>query len=123
MAGSTIWMALFFLLLSPAGSHSQGVTIVEIGDIKIVRSLSAIVTNVNEFPMEGVLVEEMSPGWKTCLRTTKTDSKGSFMLAPVKARDIYYIQLTYKTFNPLRVRMRIDPKHGTDVRLKMTPST
>ena len=53
MAGSTIWMALFFLLLSPAGSHSQGVTIVEIGDIKIVRSLSAIVTNVNEFPMEG----------------------------------------------------------------------
>ena len=123
MTGITIWMALFFLLLGPARSHLQGVTIVEIGDIQTARSLSAIVTDVGEFPMEGVLVEEMTPGWKTCLRTTKTDSKGRFALVRVKARDVYYFQLTYKNFNALQVRMRIDPKRGTDIRLKMTPST
>ena len=123
MSGITFWAALLFLLVNPTGSHPQGVTIVEIGDIQTARSLSATVTDVQEFPIEGVLVEEMSPGWKTSLRTTKTDSEGRFTLAPVRARDVYYLQLTYKTFNTLRVRMRIDAKRGTDVRLKMTPST
>ena len=123
MSGITFWAALLFLLLNPAGSHLQGVHIVEIRDIQTARSLSALVTDVREFPLEGVLAEEMTPGWKACLRTTKTDSKGKFTLAPAKARDVYYLQLTYKNFNSLQFRMRIDAKRGTDVRLKMTPST
>jgi hypothetical protein len=65
----------------------------------------------------------MTPEWNTSLRTTKTDSKGRFTLASVTTRDVYYLQLACKAFNPLRVRMRIDPKRGTDVRLKLTPST
>jgi hypothetical protein len=58
MSGIAFWAALLFLVLNPAGSHLQGVTIVEIGDIQTARSLSATVTDVQEFPMEEVLVEE-----------------------------------------------------------------
>jgi hypothetical protein len=37
----------------------------------------------------------------------------------VKGRDIYWLQVSPTGFNPLRVQLRLDGEHGTDLKLKL----
>ncbi len=112
-----------FLFLVPACVRAQGVSVIEYQNVQLARSLAAVVHDPADFPMPGVLVEEFTSDWKESLRSTNTDAAGGFTFAPVKGRAVYYLQLTMKGFNPLRVRVKVDPKRGKDLRVKMVLST
>jgi hypothetical protein len=118
-----VWLIAGFLFFAPAYLHAQGVITVEIQNVQLVRSLAGVVHDPADSPMASVLVEERSPDWKEPLRSTKTDAAGKFALAPIKGRGLYYLQLTMKGFNPLRVRVRVDPKRGKELRVSMEFST
>jgi hypothetical protein len=71
-----------FLLSVPL--HAQGVNTVEVGNVQLARSLTAVVHDSGGTPMAGVLVEELSSDWKESLRSTKTDVADVFYLRPRK---------------------------------------
>ena len=123
MRTAALWLVMSCLFSGTGNPRSQGVSIIEIGDLQVTKSLAAVVKDSRGFPMDGVLGEEMSADWKTRLRSTRTDSKGRFSLKTVNGRKIYYLELTYKGFNPLRVRIQVDPQRGVDLQLQMTIST
>lgn len=117
------WFVAGFLFLVPSHAHAQGVSIIEIEKVQLARSLAAVVRDPANHPIPGVLVEELSSDWKESLRSTKTDAAGRFTFAPVNGRDVYYLQLTLNGFDPLRVRVKVDPKRGKKLRLKMELGT
>lgn len=112
-----------FVFFVPISAHAQGVAMVEIGNVQLARSLTAVVHDSGGSPIVGVLVEELSSDWKESLRSTKTDAAGIFTFTSVRGRDIYYFQLTFKNFNPLRVRVKINHKRGKELELQMYVST
>jgi hypothetical protein len=97
--------------------------VVEIADVQFVKSLSGVVQDPAGSPMESVLVQEFSPDWRTVLRTSKTDNHGRFSLAPLQGRKIYCLQLSTSGFDPLRVRVQVDRKHGTSLKVKLVIGT
>jgi len=106
----------------PIHVHAQ-YQIIEIEKVQLATSLAAVATDITGTRMPGVLVEEFSSDWKQSLRSTKTDAKGRFTLTPVKGRDVYYLQLSMNGFDPLRVRVKIDPKEGKNLRLTLEIAT
>jgi hypothetical protein len=82
-----------FLFFVPVQLAAQGLSTIEIGNMQLSRSLAATVQDQQGLPVEGVLVEELGPGWKDPLRSTKTDAAGAFAFSPVTGREIYYFQL------------------------------
>src|ERR1700683_1989649 len=117
-----LWFVTSFLFLDPTHLKSQVMTI-EIENVQLAHSLGAKVHDSSGSPMAGVLVEELSPDWKVSLRSTKTDAAGAFTFVPVKGREIYYLQLTFKNFNALRVRVKVNRQRGKDLQLQMEVST
>ena len=122
MFNRLLWLCVSFIFLVPTRLHAQ-YQIIEIEKVQLATSLAAVVTDITGSPMQGVLVEEFSSDWKQSLRSTKTDAKGRFTLAPAKGRDVYYLQLRRDGFDPLRVRVKIDPKQGKNLRLKLEIAT
>jgi len=118
MFNRLLWLSFGFLSLVPIHLYAQYTTI-EIEKVQLARSLAAVVLDSAGSPIPGVLVEEFSSDWKESLRSTKTDATGGFTFAPVKGRDVYYLQLRMNGFDPLRVRVKIDPKEGNILRLKL----
>ena len=102
--------------------YSQYQTI-EIEKVQLARSLGAVVHDPTGSPIPGVLVEEFSSDWRESLRSTKTDTEGGFTFAPVNGRGIHYLQLRMNGYNPLRVRVKLDAKRGTNLHLKMEVAT
>jgi len=96
---------------------------IELGDVQSAKSLSAVVQYPNGDPIPNALLEEVSPDWKTVLRTSTTDTDGKFSLVTVKGRKIYFLQISAYGFDTLRVRVRVDPKRGTDLKLKLEIAT
>ena len=117
------WFVATFLLLVPAHLNGQGVSVIEIGNVQLARSLAGVVQDPKGSPMAGVLVEEVSPDWKHSLRSARTDAAGSFSFTPVKGRKIYYLQLRMDGFDPLRVRIKVDRKNGNELKLRMVVSS
>lgn len=126
MRGATfnriVWLSAGFLFLVPIHLCGQSETI-EIENVQLARSVSAVVRDPAGSPIPGVVVEELSSDWKESLRSTKTDAAGGFTFAPVKGRDVYYLQFRMNGFNPLRVRVKIDLKRGKKLQLKMEIAT
>ena len=122
MFNRLLWLSFSFLFLVPTQLYSQYQTI-EIEKVQLARSLGAVVHDPTGSPIPGVLVEEFSSDWKESLRSTKTDTSGGFTFAPVKGRGIYYLQLRMNGFDPLRVRVKLDTKRGTNLQLKMEVAT
>jgi hypothetical protein len=114
-----LWLIAGLLFCAPVCLHAQGVATIEIQNVQWARSLGAIVLDATGSPISGVLVEEFSSDWKESLRSTKTDTSGSFTFAPVKGRGIYYLQLRMNGLDPLRVRVKLDAKRGKNLHLKM----
>ena len=123
MTTRLLWFVVGFLFSVPVDLDAQGVAIIEIENVQLARSLAAVLHDPAGFPMASVLVEELSSDWKESLRSTKTNAAGSFTFASVRGRDVYYLQLTMKGFNPLRVRVKVDSKRGKQLQLKMEFST
>jgi hypothetical protein len=122
MLNRLLGLACGFLVMVPIHLHPQ-YQIIEIEKVQLARSLDAEVFDPAGSPISGALVEELSSEWKEVLRTTKTDPTGKFSFAPVKGRDVYYIQLSMDGFDPLRIRLKIDPKLGKNLRLKLKVAT
>lgn len=122
MFNRIVWLSASFLFLMPIHLCGQSATI-EIENVQLARSLSAVVSDPAGSPIPGVVVEELSSDWKESLRSTKTDAAGGFTFAPVKGRDVYYLQFRMNGFNPLRVRVKIDLKRGKKLQLKMEIAT
>jgi hypothetical protein len=118
-----LWIcALVGLLGFPSETAGQ-YQVVELADVQLAKSLSAVVQDPRGSAVSKVLVEEFSPDWKTLLRTTTTDERGKFWLAEVPGRKIYYMQLSSPGFDPLRVRVQVDRKRGRNLELKLTIAT
>ena len=122
MLNRLLWLSFSFLFLVPIHLYSQYQTI-EIEKVQLARSLGAVVHDPTGSPIPGVLVEEFSSDWKESLRSTKTDTSGGFRFAPVKGCGIYYLQLRMKGFDPLRVKVQLDAKSGTNLQLRMEVAT
>jgi hypothetical protein len=96
--------------------------VIELADLQLVKSLSAVVEDPAG-SLTNVLVQEFSPDWKTVLRTSATDSHGKFSLTSVQGRKIYFLQLSTPGFDPLRLRIQVDRKRGANLELKLTIAT
>jgi hypothetical protein len=123
------WMSRFLslativgLLCSPLKINAQYQTI-ELADVQLVKSLSAVVQDPVGSRLTNVLVQEFSPDWKTVLRTSATDDHGTFSLANVQGRKIYCLQLSTPGFDPLRLRVQVNRKRGANLKLKLTIAT
>jgi Carboxypeptidase regulatory-like domain len=124
MLARNLWIVGSLLLFQPRGVRAQGVSTIEYQDVQIVPSLAGVVRNPAGTPMAGVLVEEFaSDGWKSALRSAKTDQQGRFAMTTVKGRDTYFLQFSFPNCNPIRVRVKIDAKQGKELRIKMVIST
>jgi len=97
--------------------------VIELADVRLVKSLSAVVQDPVGSPLTNVLVQEFSSDWKTVLRTSATDDHGRFSLANVQGRKIYCLQLSTPGFDPLRLRVQVDRKRGANLKLKLTIAT
>jgi len=114
--------ALVGLLCFPFEIRGQ-YRVIELADVQLAKSLSAVVRDPTGSPLTKVLVEEFSPDWKTLLRTTATDNHGRFSLATGQGRNIYCLQLSSPGFDPLRVRIQVDRKRGGNLELKLVIPT
>jgi hypothetical protein len=123
MINRLVWIVSGLLFLFPTYFHAQGVSIIEYEKVQLARSLAAVVHDPTGSPNPGVLVEECSSDWKESLRSTKTDSAGGFTFVPVKGRSVYYLQLRMNGLNPLRVRVKLDSKHGKNLQLTVEVAT
>ena len=113
------WLIVSLAILIPA----QPQYVVEIGNVQLAQSLPAVVRDPAGEPLPGVLVEEFNSDWKESLRSTTTDVAGVFKFAPSKGRNVYHFQLRLNGFNPLRVRVRVDPKRGKELQLQLELAT
>ncbi len=106
-------LVLSFLVLTGVATQAAE----EIVELRLQRAkcLCGVVLYPNNDPVSGAKVEELGEGWKGSLRSTYADSKGSFVLEPVKGRKIYYLQITAPAtgVNPLRVPVHIVHFRGT----------
>jgi carboxypeptidase family protein len=97
--------------------------VIELSDVQLAKTLSAVVQDPTDSPLSNVLVQEFDPKWKTVLRTSATDKTGRFSLAPVQGRRVYCLQLSTPGFDPLRVRVQVDSKRGTNLKLRLEIAT
>ncbi|MGA3295348.1 MAG: carboxypeptidase-like regulatory domain-containing protein [Candidatus Acidiferrales bacterium] len=111
------------LLLSSSPRIKAQAQIVEIADLQLADSLSGLVQDPTGAPVPKVIVQEFSSGWKRALRSTQTDPRGVFSLAPVHGRRVYYLQLSADGFNLLRIRVQVDAKRGSKLKLKLEVAT
>jgi carboxypeptidase family protein len=114
-----LWLVAALLFFASAHLEAQGVSTVEIGNVQSARTLAGEVQDDRGSPIAGVSVEELSSNWKVSLRSTRTDAAGDFSFVPVKDRKVYYFQFRMDGFNPLRVRVKVDRKHGKELKLRM----
>jgi hypothetical protein len=119
MISRLVWIVSGLLFLFPAHLHAQGVSTIEYEKMQLARSLAAVVVDPTGSPIPGVLVEECSSDWKESFRSTKTDTAGGFTFVPVKGRSVYYLQLRMNGFNPLRVPVKLNSKHGKNLQLTL----
>src|SRR6267143_7090838 len=63
------------LLCLPIESEAQ-YQIIELADVQLVKSLSAVVQDPSGSPLTDVLVQEFSPDWKTYGQAQQTTTEG-----------------------------------------------
>jgi hypothetical protein len=112
--------AMILLLYAPVPAQYQTI---ELADTQVANSVGAIVQDPNGSAIPGASVAEFAASWKTVLRSTSTDIDGRFSFNRVRSRDVYFIQISARGFDPLRFRLKLDPKHGISLRLKLTVAT
>ncbi|HLV86870.1 MAG TPA: carboxypeptidase-like regulatory domain-containing protein [Candidatus Sulfotelmatobacter sp.] len=83
--------------------------------LQAVKALKGVVLYPNGEAVSGAKVAELTSDWKTELRATSTDSQGHFILASVKGRKVYYLQVTVPGaagVNPLRMPLKVSRVWG-----------
>src|SRR5438132_554230 len=99
-------LATCLLIVAPFFASEETV---EIGGVQMAKSLGGTVTDPADAPMSGVQVIEVSEDWHTTVRSTVTDARGHWSLAPVPNEKVYYIRIVKGGgFDELRFRVRLD---------------
>ncbi len=114
--------AIVAVLCCPLRIYAQ-YQVVELAEVQLAKSVAATIQDSTGAPVPKALVQEFDADWKTVLRSSSTDSEGTFSFTPVAGRKIYFIQISAPGFDPLRVRIRVDSKHGTMLHLKLVTAT
>jgi hypothetical protein len=57
--------------------------------------------------LSGVLVEEMTPNWKTVISSTRTDEKGHFSIPNPASKNLHYLRLSGDGLCTTNVTVRI----------------
>jgi hypothetical protein len=114
--------AIVGLLFLPLKIDAQ-YQIVDLADVHLAKSLSAVIQDHQSSALTNVLVQEFNPDWKTVWRTSAIDNHGRFSLATVHGRKTYYLQLSTRGFDPLRVRVQVDRKRGASLKLRLMLAT
>ena len=114
--------ALVALLCFPVRIEAQ-YQLIELADVQLAKSLGATIQDPTGAPVPKAVVQEFGADWKTVLRSHSTDTHGKFSFAPVPGRTIYFIQISALGFDPLRFRLQVDTKRGTNLKLKLTVAT
>src|SRR5437868_5246288 len=83
--------------------------------VQVVKSVSGVLQDEDGTPLRDATVEEFSPNWKRVLRTRTTNRDGEFSFTLVRDRKIHWLQISPTGFNPLRMRLRLDREHGTEL--------
>ena len=123
MISRILWIVGSFFVCLPISLHAQGVSTIEYKDVQVVLSLAGVAYDPAASPMAGVLVEEFSSDWKLALRSTESNQQGHFVMPPVKGRKIYFLQFSFRNCNPIRMRVKVDSRHGKELRIEMVNST
>ena len=115
-------IALVALIGFPTRIEAQ-YALIELADIQLAKSLGATIQDATAAPVPKAAVQEFSADWKTVLRSGSTDNHGRFSFTPAPGRKIYFIQISAPGFDPLRFRLQVDTKRGTNLKLKLTVAT
>jgi len=113
------------LAANPISAHSQ--FSVQYERVFQSRSFSGTISvgsiKNNAPKANGVLVEDMSEGWKTVIASTVTDESGHFSFAPT-SKGVHYLRLSAKGFRITRMKVRISKwARKRDLSLEITVAT
>jgi hypothetical protein len=115
--------ALFVLSVAICSSAFAQYQTVEISNIQVAKTLTGTVVDPVDSAVPGVQVLELSSDWQTVLRTTTTDGNGKWSLPPMAGQQIYYLRFVANGFDPLQVRVKLNPTKGRDLRFKLPIAT
>jgi hypothetical protein len=97
----------FLLICSPTPAFSDHST-VQFERVFKSQSLSGTIQiSATNNLLNGVLVEEMTPNWKTVISSTKTEEKGHFSIPSKAGKNIHYLRLSFYGCHTTYVRVRI----------------
>lgn len=97
--------------------------LIEIEKPQLSKSVRGLVTDPVGTVVSGVSVEEWTPGWKKFVRATRTDRNGRFSFQPERGKAIYYLQFRSMGFDPLRLKLKLDPKGKAHITIKLVVAT
>jgi len=120
--GFKLLLVLIIVLIIPQKSNA-GATIIEIGNIQYIDSLTGTVKDRTGAVMANVRVEEFDSKWNAAIRSTTSDEKGKFSFVPVNGRKIYYLQFSSRGMHSMRVRVSINKKKTKPLILEMYVAT
>jgi hypothetical protein len=116
-------LVLLACLAGASRPAMAGVETVEIGKIQVVKAISGVVRDPNGAPISGATVEEVSPDWKTVIRTTTTDASGTFGFVPTAKNRVYHLRISLTNFNPLIVHVKLSRWTRKSLNLKLELGT
>ena len=100
-------MTIFLLICSSIPAFSDH-SAVQYDWIFKSQSLSGIIRiHPSEDSLNGVLVEEMTPNWKTVVSSTKTDEKGHFSIPSQASKNLHYLRLSFFGCHTTYAKVRI----------------
>ncbi|HMI51662.1 MAG TPA: carboxypeptidase-like regulatory domain-containing protein [Candidatus Saccharimonadales bacterium] len=116
-------LLLAFFLVALLGTAEAQTQVTELPEVQTSRTLSAVVQDPAGAAVPGAIVEEFSPDWKVSWRTGRTGPDGRFVLAAIGPRKIYYLQITAPGFKKLHLKMQLNPKLESTLKLKLEKAT
>lgn len=100
-------LILTILVVATLTSGVMGqVETVEIVKIQVVKAIAGVVLDPNGDAIAGASVSETSLVTKAVVRSTTTDGKGNFKMAPTPGQKTYHLIISAKGFNPLLVHVK-----------------
>ncbi len=84
------------------------------------RQVAGTVVDTTAFPIENVLVQICDLHWSRCTATAITKTNGEFSFPSLTQKQLYYLRLSARGFNPLEVKIRTRHFGDREVKLQMS---
>ena len=116
-------VVITLVVLGSVLSLLGGVETVVIANVQVSTNLGGVVVDPSGAPLPEVQVVETTPDGKTTLRSAVTDDNGKWSLPPVTGKKLYYLHFVMKNFNPVELRLKLNPRKGKPLVVKLPLST